>query len=217
MRRRTLPLVLAMAALLPGLAGAAGPGAAAGRGLLWNRSGLPAGLPMVLQFDPGADWVVTLRDPGTGRDVLAAGASGTSPLRVLVPPGRWTVQAAPAQPDGTESADGTTRATGPDEARTRDLGTLDFGPAGVARRGGWRLDLRGGGAEAHPTALCQDALAGTALPDRAEPPHDPARRSLLLRAPAPGDLPRTLRDLRDPPRQLPIAAPETRRVQRPCD
>ncbi|MEI4486115.1 hypothetical protein V8J36_07915 [Frigidibacter sp. MR17.14] len=153
---------------------------------------------MTLQFDPGARWQVTLSDPATGRDLLAAVTGGPSPLRVLVPAGRWAVRA--------ESA-----------GATRDLGTRAFAVTGPARKQGWRFDLRGEGAAAHPFALCQGSVAVTQPTDRVGPPQAAAARSRLLREPAPGELSRTLDDLADPPSLLPIAPPTDRRLTLPCD
>lgn len=57
------------------------------QGLLWNRSGLAATLPLQVRTAAGADYLLRLRDVETGQFVLAAYIRGGDFFRVLVPPG----------------------------------------------------------------------------------------------------------------------------------
>ncbi|TCL08564.1 hypothetical protein BXY66_0601 [Shimia isoporae] len=83
---RKLGCILAVAAFLSGatLALADRP-----QGLMWNRSGLPATIPLQIKTDSGGDTVVYLIDLTSGDKVLAAYARGGEFFRVLVPPGRF--------------------------------------------------------------------------------------------------------------------------------
>nr|WP_245727119.1 hypothetical protein [Paracoccus isoporae] len=66
-------------------------------GLMWNRSGLPATLPLQIRSQGGADHVVTLIDPEIGEQVLAGYVRGGSFFRILVPPGEWRIRIASGQ------------------------------------------------------------------------------------------------------------------------
>ena len=55
-------------------------------GLMWNRSGLPATLPLVVKTTPGRDHVVFLGDDDNG-DIMAGYIRGGDFFRLLVPPG----------------------------------------------------------------------------------------------------------------------------------
>jgi hypothetical protein len=59
------------------------------QGLLWNRSGLPATIPLQIKTNAGVDYFLTLRDVERDRVVLAAYVWGGEFFQVLVPPGRF--------------------------------------------------------------------------------------------------------------------------------
>jgi len=61
------------------------------QGLLWNRSGLAATLPLQVKTDRGRDYVLHLRAINTGQAVLAAYIRGGEFFRVLAPPGSFEV------------------------------------------------------------------------------------------------------------------------------
>lgn len=60
-------------------------------GLMWNRTGLPAVFPLHVKTDPGRDYVIVLQDTVDGSHDLAAYARGGTVMRVLVPPGTFTI------------------------------------------------------------------------------------------------------------------------------
>ena len=114
------------------------PGAADERpeGLMWNRSGLPARLPLQVKTVAGADYLLHLRDTGTGRDVLAAYIRGGAFFRVLVPPGRFELHFA----SGTDWQ-GEAALFGPKTQRFVLVPALSF-EAFATRREGHLVDLR---------------------------------------------------------------------------
>lgn len=59
------------------------------QGLMWNRSGLPATLPLLIKTNAGADFFLNLRDVARDKVVLAAYVRGGEFFQVLVPPGRF--------------------------------------------------------------------------------------------------------------------------------
>ena len=59
------------------------------RGLMWNRSGLPATIPLQIKTNAGADYFLNLRDVERDQVVLAAYVRGGEFFQVLVPPGRF--------------------------------------------------------------------------------------------------------------------------------
>ncbi len=59
------------------------------QGLMWNRSGLPATLPLLIKTNAGADYFLNLRDVERDKVVLAAYVRGGEFFQVLVPPGRF--------------------------------------------------------------------------------------------------------------------------------
>jgi hypothetical protein len=120
------------------------------QGLLWNRSGLPATLPLQVRTDPGADYLLRLRDLGTGRAVLAAYIRGGQFFRVLVPPGRYQLLFA----SGTDWQ-GEAALFGPDTKTFVLDPPLSFG-ATLSRKEGHVVDLRAGsGAAVRDLAICQ--------------------------------------------------------------
>ncbi|MDA5556133.1 hypothetical protein [Shimia sp. MMG029] len=57
------------------------------QGLLWNRSGLPATIPLQIKTTDTADYLLRLRGLDSGEMALAAYIRGGDFFRVLVPPG----------------------------------------------------------------------------------------------------------------------------------
>ena len=107
------------------------------QGLMWNRSGLPATLPLQVRTDPGRDWYLTLVRPDTGQAVLAAYVRGGTVFRVLVPPGDYFVRF--AYGNGWR---GETALFGPGTGHLEIDGPLHFGVEGTSRRVGHLIDLR---------------------------------------------------------------------------
>lgn len=117
------------------IAASPGPAYAAERpqaGLIWNRSGLPATLPLQIRSQRGIDHLVTLSDPETGDEVMAGYVRGGDFFRLLVPPGRWLVTFASGGADGWQGQDDL---FGQTTQVIRTAEPLSFG-AGVARRRG---------------------------------------------------------------------------------
>ncbi|MCZ0961607.1 hypothetical protein [Paracoccus benzoatiresistens] len=104
-------------------------------GLMWNRSGLPATLPLVVGTEPGQDYVVFLVPPDGGDPVMAGYIHGGTFFRLLVPPGSWHVRFA----HGREWQGGDTL-FGPDTEWTGVDEPMTFG-SGVARRHGYIVRL----------------------------------------------------------------------------
>ncbi|MFY0617568.1 hypothetical protein [Shimia sp.] len=61
-------------------------------GLLWNRTGAPATLPLQIKTDAGADYVLFLAAAESDAAVFAAYIRGGAFFRVLVPPGQYRLQ-----------------------------------------------------------------------------------------------------------------------------
>lgn len=59
------------------------------RGLMWNRSGLPAVFPLQVKTPLGGNYYLTLMDGVTGDVVLAAFVRGGEFFKVLVPRGTY--------------------------------------------------------------------------------------------------------------------------------
>lgn len=59
------------------------------QGLMWNRSGLPATLPLLIKTSADADYFLNLKDIVSDKVVLAAYVRGGEFFQVLVPPGRF--------------------------------------------------------------------------------------------------------------------------------
>lgn len=130
----------------------AAPGGADERpqGLMWNRSGLPARLPLQIKTAAGADYLLHLRDTGTGRDVLAAYLRGGEFFRVLVPPGRFELHFA----SGTDWQ-GEVALFGPKTRRFVLDPALSFG-ASATKKAGHLVDLRDlGDITTRDFAICQ--------------------------------------------------------------
>lgn len=129
-------------------------------GLMWNRSGLPATLPLVVRTMPGQDHVVFLAPANGGDPVMAGYIHGGSFFRLLVPPGTWTVRFAHGREWQGEDA-----LFGPGTEWTTVEKPMTFG-ASIARKHGYiiRLIEREGRIQvvsAGPLDLCQ-ALTLTA-------------------------------------------------------
>lgn len=125
-------------------------------GLMWNRTGLPATLPLQLMTPPGMGYYLRLTDAETGAPALAAFAEGGAFFRVLVPPGTYRLHIAWGRDWQDETA-----LFGPD-TRAFDLAEpLSFAVTGPGRKSGHIVDLRPGGperpdlAEVRGKALCQ--------------------------------------------------------------
>lgn len=103
-------------------------------GLMWNRSGLPATLPLVVRTMPGRDHVVFLGD-ADDRDIMAGYIRGGEFFRLLVPPGTWQIRFAHGRTWRGDDA-----LFGPETEWTRIERPLDFG-AGIARRHGHIIRL----------------------------------------------------------------------------
>lgn len=58
-------------------------------GVMWNRSGLPATLPLLIKTNADADYVLNLRDVENQKVVFAAYIRGGEFFKVLVPPGQF--------------------------------------------------------------------------------------------------------------------------------
>lgn len=103
-------------------------------GLMWNRSGLPATLPLVVRTMAGRDHAVFLSD-AEGRDIMAGYIRGGDLFRLLVPPGTWRVRFAHGR---TWQGEG--KLFGPATEWTLIERPMAFG-AGIARRHGHIIRL----------------------------------------------------------------------------
>ena len=146
-------------------------------GLLWNRTGIPATLPLTVETAPGADYYLRLRDSQTGEMALAAYIRGGEAFRVLVPPGRFDVLF-----DAGQGWQGEAALFGAETRRLTLAAPLSFS-AGLSRRAGHFVDLTDP-ADIKVTGLaeCQrfntGALGAPAAPRPEAPPSPPpeARR-----------------------------------------
>lgn len=99
-------------------------------GLIRSGTDLPRTFPLVLRLPPAQSGHLTVTDPATGAVILTAYARAGTPLRVLLPPGDWSVRVATGATWQDE-----TRFFGPD-TRTATFGPLRFDILGLnARRG----------------------------------------------------------------------------------
>ncbi|RVV97032.1 hypothetical protein EKE94_15315 [Mesobaculum littorinae] len=145
-------MIRALAVLL--MLALAAPAGAAERGLLWNRTGLPAVFPLQVKTPPGAAWRVTLLDAETGRAGLAAAFDGGAFFRVLVPPGRYDLLFEAGQSFDSDGFG----AEGPSDSFVLER-RLSFEISPGGRKTGHIVDLTERG-EARVTAqsICQGAL-----------------------------------------------------------
>lgn len=149
-------------------------------GLMWNRSGLPATLLLVVQTMPGRDYVVFLF-PTHGSDAVMAGyIHGGSFFRLLVPPGTWSIRFAHGRDwQGEDALFG-------NQTEWIEVGKpMTFG-AGITRKRGHLIRLiqsdgRMTVASAGPLDLCQALTVATRIVDL-----DEERESDPNRLPTPG-------------------------------
>ncbi len=106
------------------------------KGLMWNRSGLAATLPLQVKTNSGSDFLLLLRETSSGEAVLAAYIRGGEFFRVLTPPGRYDLLLV----SGTEWQ-GEVAQFGPGSRRFVLYPPLTFG-ATVSRKNGYLVDLR---------------------------------------------------------------------------
>lgn len=149
-------------------------------GLMWNRSGLPATLPLVVRTVPGRDYAVFLSPIAGGDPVMAGYIHGGTYFRLLVPPGTWRVRFAHGSDWRGEEA-----LFGPETEWTTVDEPMSFG-ASVARRHGYIIRLiesdgRMKVASAGPLDLCQTLTMTTETIDL-----DDERDDDPNRLPAPG-------------------------------
>lgn len=104
-------------------------------GMIRAETALPRTFPLVLRLPPGQSGHLTVTDPATGAVILTAYARAGTPLRVLVPPGDWSVRVA----SGATWQDETSL-FGPD-TRTETFGPLRFDIRGLNARKGYVLTL----------------------------------------------------------------------------
>ena len=104
-------------------------------GLIRSVTALPRTFPLVLRLPPQQSGHLTVIDPATGAVILTAYARAGTPLRVLLPPGDWSVRVA----TGTIWQDETTL-FGP-ETRTETFGPLRFDIRGLNARKGYVLTI----------------------------------------------------------------------------
>ncbi|MFT3689519.1 hypothetical protein [Paenirhodobacter sp.] len=169
------------------------------QGLMWNRSGLPATLPLQVRSDAGRDYFLTLTRPDTGEAVLAAYVRGGAAFRVLVPPGDYRI--ALAQGTGWR---GEKALFGPETRHIRIAEPLHFGAQGALRRIGHEIDLRGGAEGVRTFGLCRPIDA------RDAPEVTPRRLAQVAPPPQARQLPEVRRpkSVLPPPDQPPPSTPE---------
>lgn len=143
------------------------------QGLMWNRSGLPATIPLQIKTNIGADHILLLHDTSTGEAVLAAYIRGGAFFRVLVPPGRFELSFGSG-----EIWRGEVDAFGPETQWYVLEPALEF-QSSAARREGHLIDLRD---------LTQVAIRGLADCQRWELEPDSLRLP-TLEYPTPSDRP----------------------------
>lgn len=98
--RLLVGLVSFWCAALAAGAGTAEPGRGVTVGLFWNKAGLPAVFPLLIDSAEGQDYEVLLSDAHSGADAMAAGLQGGRPLRLLEPPGEQGFFLDAGQPAG---------------------------------------------------------------------------------------------------------------------
>lgn len=167
--RRLFALFLLIAMALP-----AGAGDRPRAGLMWNRSELPATLPLVVKTMPGRDYVVYLAPPEGGDPVMAGYIHGGAFFRLLVPPGTWAIRFAHGRDWQNEND-----LFGPLTEWTAMDRTMTFG-AGVARKQGHiiRLFETGGRmtvVSAGPLDLCQGLMMTAKVIELDDERDDPNR------------------------------------------
>lgn len=117
---------------------------------MWNRSGLPATLPLLIKTNAGADYFLNLRDVERDKVVLAAYVRGGEFFQVLVPPGRFELVFASG-----EEWQGETRLFGVNTHVFKLDQPLRF-RATMSQRRGHMIDLtKAGGTRLSDLAKCQ--------------------------------------------------------------
>lgn len=148
-------------------------GAPPDHGLIRNETGLPLTFPLQVRTTTGQSAYLVLRDAATDEIAVTAYVEGGRYFRLLMPPGAYTLHAALGRDwQGEEALFG---------AATRFYDhpeVLNFEVAGLNRRTGYLVDLRGldemAGVTARPLALCQYYGPGGAASARVG---DPPRRA----------------------------------------
>ncbi|MFW8634066.1 hypothetical protein [Cribrihabitans pelagius] len=164
---RAILTLLAVLWLVPGPAGGDEP---MPKGLLWQRSGLPAVFPLQIKSPEGDGYYLTLHDPATGTPVLAAFAGGGTFFRVLVPPGRYRLHIAAGQAWQGEDA-----LFGPGTRRLALAEELEFGVLGAGIKGGHLVTLRQDApdgvlrAEVQRQYICQTGRIAVRVGSRTQP------------------------------------------------
>lgn len=133
-------------------------------GFAFNRTGLPATLPLLITSPPGRDIYVELLSPAQAT-VFAAHAWGGEPFRVLVPPGDWLVRLSLGQDWQDEL-----HRFGPGTEQIEIPEPLRFF-AGFDRRSGYLIDLRGEAVRISARGLCQGFTRAQPR-GRVDPPPD---------------------------------------------
>lgn len=105
-------------------------------GLMWQDTGLPAVFPLIVKSNPGSDIYMTLHDPETKQNKLAAYIVGGNFFKVLVPPGTYDIRfAAGAEWQGEEAL------FGADTRRFNLHKALNFKVQGLSSKAGHLIDL----------------------------------------------------------------------------
>ncbi|MBA4491192.1 hypothetical protein [Paracoccus sp. S1E-3] len=158
-------------------------------GLIWNRSGLPATLPLQVRSPAGRDHLIVLTPTGKDAPEIAGFIRGGEFFRLLVPPGDWTIRIA----SGTDWQDEDTL-FGPETTWAALTAPLNFS-AGKSRLNGHVLTLEDGAITVAPQTICQlpswqadlfdaeDPVGGQ--PREPQPLHPPKRPSYTDPPPAP--------------------------------
>lgn len=133
-------------------------------GLMWNRSGLPATLPLQVISPPGRDHVIFLSRTDTPE--VAGYIHGGAFFRLLVPPGEWRISVA----SGTDWQD-EDALFGPETEWLTLPEPLRFG-AEKSRLNGHALTLEDGAIRVAPQAICRLPSWYTGVFD----PEDPVGR-----------------------------------------
>ena len=118
-------------------------------GLIWNRSGLPATLPLQVRSPPGRDHVIFLTRADMDTPEVTGFIQGGAFFRLLVPPGEWRIRIA----SGTDWQ-GEDALFGPETEWQELPETLRFG-AGKSRLNGHVLTLEEGAITVAPQAICR--------------------------------------------------------------
>lgn len=110
-------------------------------GLLWRSGDTPAVFPLQVRTRAGRDYHLVLVDAESGTETLAAYVRGGEFFRVLVPPGRYELSFA----YGTDwQGEAALFGPGKDTGKISLSAPLTFGVAGLGRKFGHQVDLRGG-------------------------------------------------------------------------